>query len=194
MDEAHPFNNRTLYGAAKIANEQMLRTYKDMYDLDYVALRPFNIYGPRMDVFGVYTEVMIRWLERLSRGDAPVIFGDGTQTMDFVFVTDVARCNLLAMASNVTDRVFNVGSGSETSLLELCKLLCLEFGYPDMEPVFAPVRKVNPVTRRLAAVDQAREALGFQAQVGLRDGLRQLIQWHAGVMDSAAVAEKVAVA
>jgi UDP-glucose 4-epimerase len=182
MDEAHPFNNRTLYGAAKIANEQVLRSYAEMHGLRYVALRPFNIYGPRMDVFGVYTEVMIRWLERLSRGEAPVIFGDGTQTMDFVYVKDVARANVLAMASDVTDEVFNVGSGTETSLLELCRALCVAKGYPDMQPTFAPVRKVNPVTRRLAAIDRARDALGFVAQVGLADGLDELVDWHADVI------------
>jgi UDP-glucose 4-epimerase len=192
MDESHPFNNRTLYGAAKIANEQILRSYNDMYGLQYVALRPFNIYGPRMDVFGVYTEVMIRWLERLSRGEAPIIFGDGSQTMDFIYVKDIARANILAMASDVSDQVFNLGSGTETSLRELCTMLCESMGYPDMEPEFAPVRKVNPVTRRLAAVDRAREAFGFEAQVSLRAGLAELIEWHAQVMAEQAERELVA--
>jgi UDP-glucose 4-epimerase len=182
MDENHPFNNRTLYGAAKIADEQLLRAYNEMYGLEYVALRPFNIYGPRMDVFGVYTEVMIRWLQRLASGQPPVIFGDGTQTMDFVFVKDVARCNLLAMASDVNDQVFNVGAGVETSLLELCTLLCQESGHPEMSPTFVAARKVNPVTRRLAAVRGARDAFGFEAHVGLREGLRELVDWHASVV------------
>lgn len=190
MDESHPFNNRTLYGAAKIANEQLLRSYADMYGLQYVALRPFNIYGPRMDVFGVYTEVMIRWLERLCNAEAPIIFGDGTQTMDFVYVKDVARCNLLAMASDVSDQVFNVGSGTETSLLDLCRMVCAATGHPDIEPAFAPVRKVNPVTRRLAGIEAARAALGFETRVGLREGLRELVEWHAAVV--AAAAKKVA--
>jgi UDP-glucose 4-epimerase len=177
MDEDHPFNNRTLYGALKIGNEQMLRAYREMYGLPYVALRPFNVYGPRMDVFGVYTEVMIRWLERLSRGEPPIIFGDGQQTMDFVHVRDVARAYILAATSEVDDAVFNVGFGQETSLLELCRLLCEEMGYPEMEPEFQPVRKVNAVTRRLAGVSAARAALGFSAEIGLREGLRELIEW-----------------
>jgi UDP-glucose 4-epimerase len=192
MDESHPFNNRTLYGAAKIANEQVLRSYNDMYDLRYVALRPFNIYGPRMDVFGVYTEVMIRWLERLAAGQAPIIFGDGTQTMDFVYVKDVARAYVLAMASDVSDAVFNVGSGTETSLRELCTLLCAAMGYPDMQPEFAPVRKVNPVTRRLAAVNGARDALAFEARVPLSEGLAELVAWHAQVIASQAEKQLVA--
>ena len=181
MDEAHPFNNRTLYGAAKIANEQVFRAYNEMYGLEYVGFRPFNLYGPRMDVYGVYTEVMIRWLERLERGEAPIIFGDGLQTMDFVYVEDVARANLLAMASDVSDEVFNLGTGAETSLLELCRLVCELSGHPDIEPIFQPARKVNPVTRRLATVDKARDRLGFVADTDLRSGLERLIRWHASL-------------
>src|SRR5947208_2906316 len=170
MDEDHPFNNRTLYGAAKIANEQMLRAYADMHLVRYVALRPFNVYGPRMDVHGVYTEVMIRWLERLGRGEAPVIFGDGTQTMDFVYVEDVARAYLLAAVADVTDEVFNVGTGRETSLRELCDILCAVSGNPDLHPVHEPARKVNPVTRRQAGVARAADRIGFSATVDLESG------------------------
>src|SRR6202521_7991 len=118
IQESDAFNNRTIYGAAKIANEQMSRAYAEMYGLKYLALRPFNVYGPRMDAYGVYTEGMIRWLERLGRGEAPLIFGDGAQTMDFVYVGDVARAYLLAATSDATDDVLNVGSGTETSLKE----------------------------------------------------------------------------
>ena len=181
MDEAHPFNNRTLYGAAKIGNEQMLRSYAEMFGLQYVVLRPFNIYGPRMDLFGAYTEVMIRWLERLAAGEPPVIFGDGRQTMDFLYVEDLARAYLLAAQGDVTDAVFNAGSGTETSLRELCAMLCTEAGRPGIEPVFAPTRRVNPVTRRLASVTAAREALGFTATTTLSEGLRRLVDWHASV-------------
>jgi UDP-glucose 4-epimerase len=183
MDELHPFNNRTLYGCAKIANEQMLRAYADMYNLQYVALRPFNVYGPRMDTVGIYTEVMIRWLDRLARGEPPIIFGDGLQTMDFVHVDDVARAYVLAMASDVTDQVFNVGTGTETSLLELCQMLCEGTGQADLQPVFMAARKVNPVARRLAGVQLAQKRLGFKARIGLREGLADLIQWHANNLE-----------
>ncbi len=188
MDEAHPFNNRTLYGCAKIANEQLLRAYADMYGLKYVALRPFNVYGPRMDMAGVYTEVMIRWLARLEQHEAPIIFGDGQQTMDFVHVDDVARAYLLAMSVDVTDEVFNIGSGTETSLLELSRLLCEATGHPELEPIFMPARKVNSVTRRLAAVERANCGLGFVAGIGIREGLQDLIRWHAANLDSLAEA------
>jgi UDP-glucose 4-epimerase len=192
MDEQHPFNNRTLYGCAKIANEQLLRAYADMHGLRYVALRPFNVYGPRMDTAGVYTEVMIRWLARLHQGEPPIIFGDGTQTMDFVHVSDVARAYVLALTADVTDDVFNVGSGAETSLLELARELCDRTGHPDLRPEFMPARKVNPVTRRLASVERASALLGFDAHIGLADGLTDLIRWHTSTVLEAA-AETVTV-
>ncbi len=181
MDEAHPFNNRTIYGAAKIANEQILRSYAEMRALDYLVIRPFNVYGPRMDVFGVYTEVMIRWLERLARDEPPIIFGDGSQTMDFIYVEDLARAYLLAAASPITDDVFNGGSGIETSLAELCRMLCTAAGKPDIQPVFQPPRVVNPVTRRQSAPGKARDLLGFSTTTSLTEGLERLVAWHRGV-------------
>jgi UDP-glucose 4-epimerase len=190
MQETHPFNNRTLYGALKIANEQLLRAYAEMHGLRYLMFRPFNVYGPRMDVHGVYTEVMIRWLARLSQGLPPAIFGDGKQTMDFIYVEDVARAYLHAAVSNLTDEVYNLGSGTETSLLELAGLLCEEMGHPGLEPVFEPARRVNPVSRRLAAVERARDELGFAAVTSLREGLRGLIDWYRLVEGSEVVAAK----
>lgn len=178
IDEGHPFNNRTLYGAAKVANEQILRSFNDMYELPYVALRYFNIYGPRMDVYGVYTEVLIRWLDRIEAGEAPLIFGDGKQSMDFVYITDVARANLAAMRSSVSDDVFNVASGTETTLNELAAILLELMGRPDLQPEHREERKVNPVRRRLAAIEKAREMLGFETIVDVREGLQRLVDWR----------------
>jgi UDP-glucose 4-epimerase len=175
----HPYNNRTLYGALKTFNEGLLRSYNDMFGLDYVALRYFNVYGPRMDVYGKYTEVLIRWMERIIAGEPPIIFGDGTQTMDFVYVTDIARANILAADADVTDDVFNVASGSETSLNELAAALCRAMG-SDLKPDYGPERSVNPVPRRLADTSRARDLLGFEAQVGLDQGLRELVDWWHG--------------
>jgi nucleoside-diphosphate-sugar epimerase len=179
MDEEHPFNNRTLYGACKVADEQLLRSFTEMYGLETVALRYFNAYGPRMDAYGVYTEVMIRWLERLMAGQPPVIFGNGLQTMDFVYAADIADANVVAMTSSVSDDVFNVGTGRETSLRELCRCLCEASGHASVEPHFEAERKVNPVARRLAGVDKARDELGFVATTDLHTGLRHLAQWYA---------------
>ncbi|NMN73144.1 NAD-dependent epimerase/dehydratase family protein [Rhizobium sp. 57MFTsu3.2] len=175
-EEHHSYNNRTIYGAAKAFNEGLLRSFAEMYGLRYVALRYFNVYGPRMDVYGAYTEVLIRWMERIASGLPPIILGDGMQTMDFVHVHDIARANLLAAKSDVTDEVFNVASGSETSLRELAALLTKVMG-SSLEPQFGPARKVNAVPRRLASTAKAEKLLGFSAKVTIEEGLRDLVEW-----------------
>jgi UDP-glucose 4-epimerase len=175
-EDHHPYANDTFYGAAKVFDEGMLRSFHAMYGLDYVALRYFNVYGPRMDVHGLYTEVLIRWMDRIAAGEPPLILGDGSQTMDFVFTEDVARANLLAARSAVTDEVFNVAVGVETSLRELAEALLRVMG-SDLEPEFGPPRAVNNVRRRLADVSRARERIGFTAQVQLEEGLRRLVDW-----------------
>jgi UDP-glucose 4-epimerase len=173
----HPYNNDTFYGAAKAFNEGMLRSFHAMYGLDYVALRYFNVYGPRMDIHGLYTEVLIRWMERIEAGEPPLILGDGTQTMDFVDVRDIARANVLAAESDLTDEVFNIASGTETSLKELAEGLLAAMGAEGLEPEHGPARTVNGVTRRLADTSHAAERLGFTAGIDLRTGLRDLVQW-----------------
>ncbi|MFI8520291.1 aminotransferase class I/II-fold pyridoxal phosphate-dependent enzyme [Streptomyces sp. NPDC085481] len=172
----HPYNNDTFYGAAKAFNEGMLRSFHAMYGLDYVALRYFNVYGPRMDIHGLYTEVLIRWMERIEAGEPPLILGDGTQTMDFVDVRDIARANILAARGDLTDEVFNVASATETSLRELADALLDVMG-SDLEPVHGPARAVNGVTRRLADTALAEERLGFKAEIDLRTGLKDLVDW-----------------
>ncbi len=172
----HHHNNDTFYGAAKSFNEGMLRSFRAMYDLDYVALRYFNVYGPRMDVHGLYTEVLVRWMERIADGLPPLIFGDGRQTMDFICTPDIARANVLAAASEVSDGVYNIASGTETSLLELAQALLRAMG-SDLAVEHGPERAVNGVARRLADTDAARRDLGFEATIGLDEGLRALVDW-----------------
>jgi len=175
-ERQHPYANDTLYGAAKTFNEGLLRSFHAMRGLDYVALRYFNVYGPRMDIYGLYTEVLIRWMERIEAGQPPLILGDGTQTMDFIFTEDIARANLLAASAEVTDEVFNIGSGTETSLAGLAQALLRAMG-SDLPLEFGPPRGVNTVTRRLADVSLASERLGWKAEVGLDEGLRRLVTW-----------------
>ena len=172
----HPYDNDTLYGAAKLFDEGLLRSYHAMSGLDSIALRYFNVYGPRMDAHGVYTEVLIRWIERIEAGLPPLIFGDGSQTMDFVYVADVARANVLAAKSKTASRVLNVGSGTETSLLELAETLLRIMG-SNLSVEHGQERSVNAVRRRLADVTKARREIGFEAQVSLEDGLRELVKW-----------------
>ena len=175
-EQHHPYNNRTLYGSAKAFNEGLLRAYHDQYGLDYVALRYFNVYGPRMDIHGAYTEVFIRWMERIAANQPLIIFGDGKQTMDFVYVDDIARANILAAEAPVTDRVYNVGSGTEISLNEMAAALLRTMG-SSLPIEYAPPRSVNPVPRRLADTTRAESDIGFKTVVSFADGLQKLVEW-----------------
>lgn len=185
----HSYNNRTMYGAAKVFGEGLLRSFHQMYGLNYVALRYFNVFGPRMDTYGAYTEVLIRWMERLAEDKPCLILGDGTQTMDFVFIEDVARANVLAAKSDVTDQAFNIASGIETSLNDLAAALGSAMG-KDLPPQYGPARKINAVRRRLASTEKAKRLLGFTPQFSLEKGLERLVRWWEGqrVRESSAYA------
>jgi UDP-glucose 4-epimerase len=183
QEDHHPWANDTIYGAAKAYGEGMLRALRSTHGLDYIALRYFNVIGPRMDAHGKYTEVLIRWMERIAIGEPPVILGDGTQTMDFIDVRDVARANLAAARADVTDRVYNIASGHETSLAALATLLVNAMGRPDLRPTFGPERSVNAVRRRLAATDLARTELGFASSIPLEQTLTDLVEWWRSTVD-----------
>ena len=176
QEKHHHHDNDTFYGAAKTFNEGLIRSFRAMHGLDYVLLRYFNVYGPRMDVHGLYTEVLVRWMERIADGLPPLIFGDGLQTMDFVFTTDIARANVLAAASPVQEGIYNIARGEETSLLGLAQALLRVMG-SDLPVEHGPERAVNGVVRRLADTAAAERDLGFVAQVGLEEGLTQLVEW-----------------
>lgn len=180
-EKHHPYNNRTLYGSAKVMNEGIAKHFRDMNGLPSVGLRYFNVYGPRMDVTGAYTEVFIRWLDCAEKGVRPQIHGDGSATMDFVYIGDIARANILAMKSDRRDDVYNVASGTETSLLQLWQAIQAITGAYHLQPEFHPPRKVNAVPRRLADVRRAREEIGFVAETELTDGLRELAAWRDAV-------------
>lgn len=174
----HPYNNRTLYGFAKLMNEGIACHFFDHQGLASVGLRYFNVYGPRMDLTGAYTEVFVRWLECIEKGQRPQIFGDGSTTMDTVYVGDAARANLLAAVSDQVFSVCNVAGGAETSLLELWRAMQRLTGAHHLEPEFLPARTVNLAARRLADVTRARDEMGFVAQVPLEEGLRRLNEWR----------------
>jgi UDP-glucose 4-epimerase len=175
----HPYNNVTLYGAAKMANELMLRSFQHMHGLKYNALRYFNIYGPRMDIHGKYTEVFIRWYRLIKEGKEPLIFGDGKQTMDFIYIEEIARATILALKADVNNEVFNIAGGQETSLEELCYLL-LEVMGSTLKPKYIPLpeeRKKVEVIRRLANVSKAKKLIGFETRVSLKEGIKRLVEW-----------------
>jgi UDP-glucose 4-epimerase len=173
----NPYNNQTFYGAAKMWGEQLFRSFKFMYGLDYVGLRYFNAYGPRMDTDGKYTEVMIKWLDCIRDGRNPLIFGDGSTTMDFVYVKDIARSNIAALQSDVTDEAFNIGNCEETSLKELLDVL-LKVNHSNLKPEYREENSINPVSRRLADINKARELLGFTPTISLEHGMKELSEWY----------------
>jgi UDP-glucose 4-epimerase len=173
----HPYDNQTFYGAAKLFGEQLLRSYCHLYGLKYTALRYFNIYGPRMDREGKYTEVMIKWLDCIREKKAPVIMGKGATSMDFVYVKDVARANALAALADTCDTVYNIGSGRETSLKELLHLM-LKVNKSKLAPEYRPENVVNPVSRRLADIRKAKKELGFKVTVALEEGIKNLSKWY----------------
>jgi UDP-glucose 4-epimerase len=176
MDEDHPFDNTTFYGATKIAGEQMLRALHHQHGLDYVALRYFNAYGPRMDDKGVYVSVIAKALDRIDNGLPPIVFGDGSQAYDFIHVADIARSNVLALKSEATDRAYNVATGVSTSIADVVRIL-LEATGSDLEPEFLPEGQ-SFVTRRLGGTQAAERDLGFRAEIDLEAGLRDVVEWR----------------
>ncbi|UCC63230.1 MAG: NAD-dependent epimerase/dehydratase family protein [Anaerolineae bacterium] len=176
MTEDHPFNNRTMYGASKIAVEQFLRAHNEMHGLSYVSYRYMNIYGPRMDYRGAYVGVIPKVLDRIDRGLRPIVFGDGSQSYDFVYVGDVARANILGAKSDISDEFFNVGTGIRTTINELVTLL-LELTGSDLKPEYRPQEQMF-VTHRVGSTQKAERLLGFRAEVPLREGLKRFIEWR----------------
>jgi UDP-glucose 4-epimerase len=175
-EKDHPYNNRTWYGASKIMLEGLLRSFNDMYGTEYCAFRYFNVYGPRMDIHGKYTEVLIRWMERIEAGQPPLILGDGKTSMDFIYIDDIAAANVAGLRSDVSDEVFNVASGVETDLNALAEALMRVMG-KKLQPEYGPERKVNAVPRRLASIEKTKRMLGWSPKVDLEEGLERLVTW-----------------
>ncbi|MDQ3666118.1 MAG: NAD-dependent epimerase/dehydratase family protein [Acidobacteriota bacterium] len=176
MTEDHPFNNRTMYGATKIAGEQFFRASYEQHKLNYVGLRYMNIYGPRMDYKGTYVSVIMKVLDRIDQGQPPIIFGDGTQAYDFVHVDDVARANIQALKSDATDEFFNVGMGVKTSIDELVARL-IEISGTDVRPEYRPQEQMF-VTHRVGSTEKAERMLDFRARISLDEGLRSVVEWR----------------
>ena len=173
----HPWANDTIYGAAKVYNEGLLRSFHAMSGLDYVALRYFNVYGPRMDVHGVYTEVLIRWMERIASGQPPLSSGTVCRPWtSSMFVISHGRTSLRSRRRLPT-RVYNIASSVETSLLDLAGALSEAMGRVRPGACFRPRTNVNPVSRRLADTSAAERDLGWSAEIPLGQGLQDLVAW-----------------
>lgn len=177
MTEEHPYNNWTFYGATKIAGEHMLKAYHKRYGVNAVGLRYMNVYGPRQDYKGAYTAVMMKILDRISRNEKPVVYGDGSQSYDFIHVRDVARANICALQSDCRFGFFNVGRGIKTSIKELAELLLRETGHEDLGICYEPAGETF-VTNRVGCPKAAKDKIDFEWQIGLEEGMRSLIEWR----------------
>ena len=176
-DEDHPVGGTRVYGAAKVANEQMARAFAHASGLPTTILRYFNVYGPRQDIRSPYVEVMVKWLDLIDQGKPLVLYGDGSASVDFVYVGDVARANLLACDTKTIDDIVNVCSGTETRMSDLATLL-LELTGSNVGVEHRPQPAGALPARRYGDPRRARELLGFVAKTDLRDGVKKLIAWR----------------
>ncbi len=178
MEEDHPFNNKNFYGATKIAGEAMLRAFHHRYGLNYVGLRYMNVYGPRQDYQGAYIAVVMKMLDAIDNGLSPTVLGDGSEAFDFIAVEDCGLANICAMKVSSTDVYYNVGTGKRTSLKQLAELL-VEITGCNRPIQYAPRSQATLVRNRVGSPKKAREEIGFNAILDLRDGLKRLIEWRA---------------
>ena len=180
MTEKHPFNNRNFYGATKIAGEAMCKAFYDRYKLSYVGLRYMNVYGPHQDQNAAYTGVIPIMLNKIDTNEQPLINGDGSQAYDFIDAEDAGRCNVLALESNISDEFYNVGTGIQTSIKELCDTI-LEIKNSDLVVKYNPYNEDDArqmVQNRIGDPKKAEKDLGFKYRYDIKSGLRRLVDWR----------------
>ncbi len=176
MTEDHTFNNKTFYGATKIAGEQMCRAFYNRYGLNYTGLRYMNVYGARQDYKGVYIAVIMKILDRIEQDLPPVIYGDGSQSYDFIYVSDVAKANICALKSDSVDEFYNIGRGTKTSIKKICELL-LELTGSSQKIQYEPEGPTF-VTNRIGSTEKAEKDLTFKANIDVMEGLKKVIKWR----------------
>jgi UDP-glucose 4-epimerase len=180
MTEAHPYNNKNFYGATKIAGEAMATAFNDRYGLQVIGLRYMNVYGPHQDQTAAYTGVVPIMLNKIDANEPPIINGDGSQAYDFIYVEDVARCNVQALKSDVGFGFYNVGTQVQTSIRELCDLI-LRLKNSDLKVTYKPYSADDAralVQNRIGSAVKAEKELGFKYKYSLEEGLKKLIQWR----------------
>ncbi len=176
VDEDHPFNNVTFYGATKVACEQFASSFHHQYKMKQVGLRYYNVYGPRQGIKGAYAQILPRWLDKIEKGLPLVIFADGSQSMDLIYVRDIARANVLALKSDVDNDFFNIGSGIETTVKELA-MIVMEVAGHNQPPIYEP-HDVNLVKRRRCSTIKAERMIGFKSEVTVRKGVEEYLEWR----------------
>ena len=181
MTEMHPFNNKNFYGATKIAGEAMITSFNNQYGLPVIGLRYMNVYGPGQDQNAAYTGVIPILLNKIDAGETLVINGDGTQAYDFIYVEDAARCNIDALKSEVSFGFYNVATGKQTNIKDLCDLI-MHLKNSDLPVEYKPYGKGDAkamVQNRIGSTVKTQRELGFLFRNGLEEGLRKLIEWRA---------------
>lgn len=186
VDEKHPYNNQTFYGATKVACEQFAVNHFHQFGMKHIGLRYYNVYGPRQSIKGAYAQILPRWLDRIDENQPIIIFGDGTQSMDMIYLEDIARANILALKSDVENEFFNIGTGVETSVKQLADLLIELTGY-DKKPILEP-KDVNLVKKRRCSTEKCEKLIGFKAKVTVREGVQNYMNWRRENLKAAAVA------
>ena len=181
MDEEHPFNSQNFYGATKIAGEAMARAYFHRYKLPYVGLRYMNVYGPRQDYHGAYIAVIMKMLDNLDKGNPPILYGDGSQAYDFVYVGDCAKANICAMKADTVDQFYNVGTGIRTTVKELAEKILHNTG-SKLSIEYEP-SGLTFVKNRIGCPKKAETEIGFKSSISLDEGLSRLIEWRSNHME-----------
>ncbi len=177
-DENHPYNNDLFYGAAKIANEQHYKAFYKKYNLKYVAFRYLNVYGPRQPFQAAYMDVIMHFLNKIDNNENPMVRGDGTSTVDLIFVEDVARANILALKSDVHNEFFNVCSGEQTSIKNLADILIKLCGKEKiLRPEFTEMDS-NLVSKRHGCPKKLKKFLNFLPKYSINEGLKKVINWR----------------
>lgn len=190
MTEEHPYNNFTFYGATKIAGEHMFKSLGDRYNLKWVGLRYMNVYGPRQDYKGAYIAVMMKILDNIDKGIPPVVYGDGSQRYDFIYVQDIAKANVCAMEADISGECYNIGRGIGTSIKELSEIL-IKLAGTDLKIQYKPAGQTF-VTNRIGCPEKAKRDLNFEWSVDLEDGMAKLIEWRNTHKDSVLIKKQAA--
>ncbi len=180
MTEEHPFNNKNFYGSTKIAGEAMCTAYNDRYGLPVIGLRYMNVYGPGQDQHAVYSGVVPIMLNKIEANEAPTINGDGSQAYDFIYVEDVARCNVEALKSDTSLGFYNVGTEVQTTIKQLCDTI-LELKKSDLKVIYKPYAEDDArqfVKNRIGSKQKAKQEINFEYNYSLEQGLQKLIDWR----------------
>lgn len=174
INEEHPTKPTSPYGVSKLAAEHYCRVFYEVYGLETVCLRFFNVYGPRQ-MIGPYSGVIIKFIDRMKNGKPPIIYGGGGQTRDFVYVKDVVEANMLVLGCrHCAGEIINIGTGKPTTINELASILIGPSGIADIKLVYKAHRK-GDIRNSYANISKAEKMLRYKPRITLKEGIRKLL-------------------